>query len=509
LTLRHLKSTTSVALPRLASWFCIAWTTPIAALAGPVQEPPQLAAVDLYGHYCSGCHGPELQGGQGPSLIAGTYIHGTKDESVARSINEGYADKGMPSWSGTLTDEDIRRLVAYIRLNRTENTPEHLAQMDVATKRAILSRHFASELHNFHLEIVADTGMPFGLAPLPDGRLLLTEIAGNLRIIQKGRLLREPVKGTPAGHPTDLFHRVLLDVAAHPDYEHNGWIYLVCADTGPGADGKPSIFESIVRGHLRNNEWIDSQMLVRIPVPNTATGRLALDGHGYMYLTTSVEPGISEALGGKPFASADLLNMPPQDLKDPLARGKILRFRDDGSVPADNPFVKSTGALPSIWSYGHRNPQGLAVDPTTGWLWSTEHGPRGGDELNLIKRGHNYGFPVISYGSSYNGIAFTADITREGMDQPVINWTPSIAVSHIAFYEGEAFPKWKHDLFIGSLKYQELFRVVLSGERAVVQESILKGVGRIRALASDRSGLLYLAIELKMQGLVVRLVPDK
>lgn len=466
------------------------------------------AAVN-YSRLCSSCHGPELTGGQGASLISQIYLHGTSDESVAHSIRAGYLDKGMPGWSGVLSENDIQALVDFIKNHREENSPERLAQLDKEAKQKIVNASVKSELYDFHLKIVAETDKPFGMAVLPDGRVLVTEVAGRLRVIEKGGLLPEPVKGTPAGHPSDgVFNRVLLDVAVHPDYQHNRWIYLVCADAARDADGNPSVVETIVRGRLRNNSWMDSETLVQVPVANTATGRLTFDGKGYMYLATSVEPGVTEARDGKPFGLATLIKMPPQDLGDPILRGKILRFHDDGRIPVDNPFINTPGAAP-IWSFGHRNPQGLAIDPSSGWLWSTEHGPRGGDELNLIRPGHNYGFPVISYGTSYNGITFTAEIKHEGMEQPVINWTPSIGVSNIVFYEGNVFQKWKRNLFIGSLVQEELYRVVLDGEQVKVRETLLKGLGRIRNIASGSDGQIYLEIELKTQGVIVRLMPDK
>jgi aldose sugar dehydrogenase len=301
-----------------------------------------------------------------------------------------------------------------------------------------------------------------------------------------------------------FFRRILLDVAVHPDYSHNGWIYLTTSDSSKGSDGKGIELGRLVRGHLRDNTWVDSQVLATQQV-DPATGRIAFDDQRHVFVSSSSDPGVSEARDGRPWSLEDLRQMPPQDLKS--AQSKVLRYNDDGTIPADNPFVATPGAVPAIWSYGHRNPQGLAFDHSTGLLWETEHGPRGGDELNVIHGGHNYGFPAISYGTSYNGITFTTEIEQEGMDQPVINWTPSIAVSAIAFYQGSAFPKWQHDLFVGSLEHEELLRVRLRGERAMVRESLLKDLGRIRAVAVSPQGSLYLAMELKTEGLILRLVP--
>ncbi len=476
--------------------------------AAHAQSTPQPHTVTgLYRVNCSGCHGLHLLGLQGPALISSKYAHGTSDEQVTRTIREGYPQKGMPSFAAILSAGQIRSLVEYLKKERTENTPEYLAAQDANLIRDIPRTTLQSELEPFRIQVIAELGKTFGMAFLPDGRLLVTtEGNGGLRIIDHDRLLPEPVKGTPRGHPINpvFFRRVLLDVAVHPDYGHNGWIYLTASDSAKGPDGKDIELGRLVRGRLRDNTWVDSQVLATQQV-DPATGRIAFDGAGHVFVSSSSDPGVTEARDGRPYSLEELRRMPPQDLTS--AQSKIMRYNDDGSVPADNPFVHTPGAIKSIWSYGHRNPQGLAFDRSSGLLWETEHGPRGGDELNVIHGGHNYGFPAISYGTSYNGITFTTEIEQEGMDQPVINWTPSIAVSAIAFYEGDAFPQWRHDLFIGSLEHQQLLRVRLSGERAIVRESILEGLGRIRAVAVSPQGALYLAMELKTEGLILRLVP--
>jgi glucose/arabinose dehydrogenase len=477
-------------------------------LAAQPQPSPQRTASQLFVISCAPCHGTRLQGNQGPSLLSPKLLHGSDDQDLARSIRDGYPAKGMPAWGDSLSGEDVQLLANFIKEQRVENSPEHLAELDAVQIRNIPSGVLKTELEKFRIQVIARLGKTFGLAFLPDGRLLVTEERGALRIVDHNRLLPAAVQNTPMGRPadTDVFKRVLLDVAVHPDYKHNGWIYLTCADHTQGPDGKSITIVKLVRGRLRNATWVDSQTLVSLPL-NTDTGRIAFDDRGHVYLSTSSEAGVNESRGGVPCTEKQLLSTPPQDLNSPL--GKILRFNDDGTVPADNPFVATPGAVAAIWSYGHRNPQGLAFNPDTGQLWSTEHGPRGGDELNLIRSGHNYGWPVISYGTRYDGMAFTAEVEHAGMEQPVINWTPSIAVSAITFYEGNAFPRWKHTLFICSLKQQELFRVVLDGQRVTLQESILKDIGRIRGIAVDpKSGALTLALELKTEGLIVRLVPS-
>jgi glucose/arabinose dehydrogenase len=483
---------------------------PIALMSGwVVAAEPDAArnAATIYVTRCAACHGTRLQGSQGPSLVASKYLHGSDDETVARGIRVGYLDKGMPGWGSLITEPEIQGLVAFIKEQRSLNAPEYLATLDSNQKQSIATAVYKSELHHFHLQVVAEPGKPWGLAFLPDGRLLVAEEAGDLRVIAGSRLLPEPVKNTPRGRtPEDVFKRVLMDVAIHPDYQHNGWIYLSCGNGIHDADGKAITEVTLVRGRLKGNEWVDSQTLVRLPL-NTDTGRITFDDKGFVYLATSGEAGLNGAGGAEPYSQEALSMMAAQDLNNLL--GKILRFRDDGTVPADNPFIHSPSAQPAIWSVGHRNPQGLTFDPVTKQLWSTEHGPRGGDELNLIRAGHNYGWPVISYGTRYDGLALTTEIAKAGMDQPAINWTPSIGVSSVNYYDGTAFPKWRHNLIIGSLIQEELFRVVTDGARVALRESLLRGAGKIRSVATGPDGSIYLATALRQQGLILRLVPDK
>ena len=196
-----------------------------------------------------------------------------------------------------------------------------------------------------------------------------------------------------------------------------------------------------------------------------------------------------------------------QDLDRPT--GKIFRLHDDGRVPADNPFVDTPGALPGIWSYGHRNPQGMDQDPITGLLWESEHGPRGGDEINLVEKGLNYGWPVITYGMNYNGTPITEETHREGMEQPKLHWTPSIAVAGIDFYEGEAFPGWTGKLLAGGMASEELHLLTIEDGEVTADEVILKGRGRIRDVASGPDGMIYLLLNdgSPRKGRIVRMVP--
>ena len=336
--------------------------------------------------------------------------------------------------------------------------------------------------------------MSWSIAFLPGDRILVTEKTGSLRVIEKGRLLPKAITGTPAVR--DAGQGGLLEVAVHPDYAKNGWIYLAYSDPAKDADGKEVSLTKIVRGRLKDGAWVDEQKIWQAPLEFYRPGggvhfgcRIAFDGAGYLYFSHGER-------GRGPDA---------QDLQRP--NGKIHRIHDDGRIPADNPFVHTPGAFPSIWSYGNRNPQGLDFDPRTGILWESEHGPRGGDELNIIRGGRNYGWPVITYGMNYDGTPITAETTREGMEQPITYWVPSIAVCGIDFYEGTLFPKWTGNLFVSSLAQQELRRVVIDGEKVVSQEVILKDIGRLRDVQCAPDGSIYVAVN--DPGTIIRLVPAK
>jgi glucose/arabinose dehydrogenase len=255
----------------------------------------------------------------------------------------------------------------------------------------------------------------------------------------------------------------------------------------------------IIRGRLRDNRLVDQETIFSVPTSSYQKshvlfgGRLAFhDGHLFFSVG---ERGLEEGSVGE-----------AQDLS--VAVGKIHRVFPDGSVPADNPFVNTPGAMRSIWAYGVRNPQGLAFDPRQGDLWESEHGPRGGDELNRIVRGANYGWPVVTYGMNYDGTPISDKTHAPGMVDPVLYWTPSIAVSEIEFYTGNRFPKWKNNLFVGSLAQQKFLRLVVEKGKVVHREEIFERLGRVRDIKTGPDGLIYLALEfIGKPGRVVRLVP--
>jgi glucose/arabinose dehydrogenase len=465
------------------------------------------AGADSFGKYCSACHGAAADGGQGPSLlVAGAYAHGSDDQSVAGTIREGFAEGGMPAFGAVLSDAQIGGIVAYLHQLREAPTPPS-TRLPLAMAYAPLgvpAGIVKSELHDFRVETVAEVGPPYGFAFLPDGRILITEVAGNLRVVDKGRLLSDPVPGAPRGNALGLRGgggRSLLDVIVDPDYRSNGWIYLVTAHAVKDEHGKLAARARINRGRIRNGRWTDYQVLTEFSVDVTTALRMAFDPKGFLYIGTSFpDPDY--------FAPETLATLPPQQLSSPW--GKILRMSADGKVPADNPFIATPGAFPYVYALGVRAPLGLAFD-RRGELWEAENGPRGGDELNHIRAGHNYGWPLISWGHRYDAIAMPAHPEPEGaevgkFDPGVIDWSPSPAVSAITFYEGKAFPRWKDSLLMGSLKQMDLFRIVLDGDRPVVQETILHGVNRIRDVRVGPEGYVYLLTD---AGQLLRLVPAR
>ena len=349
---------------------------------------------------------------------------------------------------------------------------------------------FESEEHAFRVvEVASGLDHPWGLAFLPDGRLLVTERAGQLRTVTAGRLDPEPVAGVPPVYASG--QGGLLDVALHPDFRENGWVYLSYAGGHWGRAGT-----EVARGRLRGSRIEDVEVLFRA-LPKSSGGRhfgsrlrFAPDGH--LFVTLGDRGDRHRA----------------QDPGDHA--GSILRIRDDGGVPPDNPFVSMKGARPEIFTIGNRNVQGLAFHSGTGVLFAHEHGPRGGDELNVVRAGVNYGWPVISYGREYRSGAPVGEGTRrEGMAQPAYQWTPSIAPSGLTVYEGDRFPGWRGNLFAGALKFRLLARLVLDSERVVHEERLLEGrYGRIRDVRTGPDGLLYLLTDAPApHGALLRLEP--
>ena len=346
---------------------------------------------------------------------------------------------------------------------------------------------FETAEHRFHLvKVVEGLEHPWGLAFLPDGRMLVTERPGRLRIVADGRLLPEPVAGVPAVWAEG--QGGLLDVALHPDFAENGLVYLSYAS--PDDDDEAAT--AVARGRLAGTR-LEGVEEIYIALPRDDGGRhfgsRLLFADGFLF--------VSAGERGEPDRA--------QDLGDPA--GAILRLYDDGRVPVDNPFAARADARPEIYSYGHRNPQGLAQEAATGNIYAVEHGPKGGDELNLIAPGVNYGWPVITHGKSYMGFKIGEGTHKEGMAQPVHHWVPSISPSGLTIYDGDRFPAWRGSVFAGALSGELLVRLELAHGKARVEERMLEDLEeRIRDVRQGPDGLLYLLTD-DPEGMLLRLEP--
>ncbi|MBI1965121.1 MAG: PQQ-dependent sugar dehydrogenase [Betaproteobacteria bacterium] len=363
-----------------------------------------------------------------------------------------------------------------------------LAYAFVRAPLPVLAQTINSQQHAFKVvNIVEGLEHPWGLAFLPDGGMLVTERPGRLRTVRDGRLDPQPVGGLPAiaAHGQGG----LLDVALHPRYAENGLVYISYAARGDGGVGT-----EVARGRLAGHRLENVQVIFR-QQPKGSTGRhfgsrLVFDREGYLYITLGDRGEQQRA-------------QRPDD-----HAGSVIRLYDDGRVPKDNPFVGKPGWKPEKYTLGNRNMQGAALHPQTGALWTHEHGPQGGDEINVIRAGVNYGWPVITYGVEYVvGTRIGEGTHKAGMAQPLHYWLPSIAPSGMAFYTGDKFPRWRGDLFVGALRDQMLVRLKLDGEKVAKEERMLKGVlGRIRDVRNGPDGLLYLLTD-SPRGVLARLEP--
>ncbi len=352
----------------------------------------------------------------------------------------------------------------------------------------VAAQDIQSQEHGFRVvRVVEGLEHPWGLGFLPDGRMLVTERPGRLRVVGKnGRLESLPVAGLPQVTPHG--QGGLMDVALHPRFADNNLVYL--SFTGRGSDG---VGTEVARGRLAGNRLENVEVLFRqSPKGNAGQhfgSRLVFDRTGFLYITLGDRGEMGRA-------------QQPDD-----HAGSVIRLHDDGRVPADNPFVGKPGWKPEKFTLGNRNIQGAALHPQTGLLWTHEHGPQGGDEINVIRAGTNYGWPVITYGVNYGSGTKIGGSARVGMAQPLHYWLASIAPSGMAFYAGDRFPRWRGDLFVGSLKFGLLVRLRLEGERVVKEERMLAGVlGRIRDVRAAPDGFIYLLTD-ESNGVIARIEP--
>lgn len=328
---------------------------------------------------------------------------------------------------------------------------------------------------------------PWAVTWLPDGRMLVAERKGEILVFKDDKFTGEKLTGLPGVHAVN--QAGLLDVVLHPDYANNGWIYIAYAKN-LGKGGALTIMRAKLEGNALTNQ---EELIVNLPEWEGGRhfgSRIVFDKDNYLYYSNGDK-------GSRPDNAQELDN----------AHGKIHRIHDDGRIPEDNPFVNTAGAVKSIWTYGNRNPQGMVYDAANDRLWAVEHGPMGGDELNLIEKGKNYGWPVITYGINYDGKPISDITEKEGMEQPVTYWVPSIATGGLELVTSDKYPAWKGNLMVTALAKMHIARVELDGTKYVGEEKLFQDLGRVRQIAESPEGYLYAITD--GSGLLVKLIPQK
>jgi glucose/arabinose dehydrogenase len=446
------------------------------------KEPYQ--GEDLYLEYCATCHGDNMEGGNAKSLVDGIWQFGSTREQIIRNIKEGIPQRGMPDYGSELSDQQIEQIYAFLKEEEGEPRSRVTAEEEMVQTLN----------YDLRLETWLDNlDFPWGIAFIDKKQTLFTERPGNLRMVINGRLQPEAIKGTP--RVLDSGQGGLMDVAVDPEYDKNGWIYLSYSHDlkdVAGADGDLAMTR-LVRGKVRDNTWVNQQVIYEADHKFYSDrrhhygSRIVFDKQGYLYFSIGDRGDRRQA----------------QDTSRP--NGKIHRIHRDGTTPDDNPFVGRADALPTIFTYGNRNPQGLAMHPETDQVWEAEHGPMGGDEINLLSSGTNYGWPVVTYGLNYNGTIISNFTKKPDMESPILYWRPSIAVCSIDFYNGDLFPRWKNDLIVAALKYEEVRILDIENNRVLHDEVILKDYGRVRDVGAGPDGAIY--VVLNEPDKILRLTP--
>jgi len=476
------------------------------------REPSKLAFAD----HCATCHGEALQGADAPALIDAPLRYGDDTPALMASIRDGFGGEAEAirdhAFGNRLSDDTMKGLALFVAERRRHWPTTAESHVSKLPEGIVQSRH-----HAFSVERIASLDdRPYSLAPLPDGSFLITGKGRGLTHVDTDGVARV-VPGAPAVHGIMLelgtaylglgWH---LDLALHPNHGSNGWIYLSHTDRCQFDCGSllPVSMVRVVRGRLLDGAWVDEEIIWSVatehytPVPDqVACGRLAFGHDGSLFVT----------VGGK---------APYQHLHDlDTPYGKVHRVMDDGRIPQDNPFWRAAAQRApastrhTVWSYGHRTSQGLAVHPQTGEVWQTEMGPRGGDEVNRIIPGGNFGWPLYTNGLDYDGEAVAIgvdlglDYALEDTQQPMVDFTPAPAISSFTFATGSAFDAWGDDMLVGSLKARTLYRLRIADDGAVEREALLTGIGRIRDVAVGGDGSILLLLEHGATGSLVRLVP--
>ena len=453
-----------------ATWYFRLFLIAISSITISVNSSAQ--GRQVYTNYCGGCHGAELQGSRASPLVKKTWMHGGDRNSILKIIRNGIPGTEMAKWEGILSKNEIEAVTDYIvsMQGKPIGKNETVKPLTVDTK-----------LYKLKIEKLFTQGIntPWGIEFIDAHRALITGKMGELRWMVNGKLDTQKITGIPKTYAFDLVGG-LMDLALDPDYLKNGWVYLAFSHNSSNSDNKKAPgMTKVVRGKVKGHQWVEQQALFEVHdslrvVGGTRWGcRFLFDKQGYLYFTIG--------------------DMNRADDSQILTRpsGKVYRINRDGSIPKDNPLYGKENYLQAIYSWGNRNVQGLAQHPVTGVIYASEHGPKGGDELNILKNGANYGWPVITYGVDYSGSIISNDTLKEGMEQPITYWTPSIAVGAIEFVNDGRFTRWKNNLLVGALAFQELRRLVIDGDRVIEQELLLKGYGRVRDVKMGPDGALY------------------
>jgi len=448
--------------------------------AAIAQSPKAAADPDAnYANYCSGCHGSRMD-----MFVDRDWRHGSSKADLFKAIKHGYPDEGMPAFDKTFSDKEIEDLAEYI-LTGIKNREQY------DFRDRFINGRFESNGVAFELDTIA-TGIavPWGIAFLPEGDLLVTERGGTLYRVNNRQ--KQKITGTP-----DVVAEGqggLLDVALHPDFRKNSLIYL--SYSKPHSENKRLATTAVMQAKLSRNS-LSGQKIIFEAKPYAATrhhygSRLVFDRNGFLFISVGERGNEREN---------------PQTTKDNQL-GKIHRIKDDGSIPADNPFKDAGGKATTLYCYGNRNPQGMALNPATGVLWENEHGPRGGDEINIIEPGKNYGWPVVSYGINYNGTTLTDKTTAPGIQEPLQYWIPSIGPSGMAFVTGDRYKPWNGAILSGSLRFEYLNISFMDSQKVVKEDKLLKNIGRVRDVRMAPDGYIYIAVE-KPAAAIYRLRPVK
>ena len=439
-----------------------------------------ISGKDLYMKYCATCHGKDMNGGMAKSLTDGSWQFGGTDAEIFTHIEDGLPKRGMPGFQVSLTEEDVEKIIVFIR--KEESLQRNKEKRD---PKKVENRKYNIVVKTW----IEDLDFPWALDFIDKKTALITERPGNLRVAKSGKLQDKPVQGTPR-----VLHEGqggLMDVAVDPDYDKNGWIYLSYSHILEEDD--ELTMTRIVRGKISNNKWTNQQVLFEALAEHYSDtrhhygSRIVFDKKGFLYFSIGDRGARHQA----------------QQINRP--NGKIHRIYKDGKIPDDNPFVSQSNAIQSIFCYGNRNPQGLAVHPQSDEVWETEHGPMGGDEVNLILNGKNYGWPEVTYGLNYDGTVISEYTEKPGMQQPALHWTPSIAVCGLDFYTGNLFPKWQNDLIVGALRYEQVRILEIENNRIVDDQVILSDYGRVRDVTTGPDGAIY--VVLNEPDKIVRITP--